>query len=46
MLTIQLKVERETDNPLKTLKLIDFSLEISTRQRLPPRPQRFLSPEE
>lgn len=30
MLTIQLKVERETANPLKTLKLIDCSLKINT----------------
>lgn len=30
MLTIQLKLERETANPLKSLKLIDFSLKINT----------------
>lgn len=30
MLTIQLKVEREMANPLKSLKRIDFSLKINT----------------
>lgn len=30
MLTIQLKVEHETANPLKSLKRIDFSLKINT----------------
>lgn len=45
MLTIQLKVERETDNPIKPMKLIDFSLKINTSLRLPPRGLDQLSPE-
>lgn len=30
MQTIQLKVERETANPLKTLKRIDFSFKVDS----------------
>lgn len=37
MLTIQLKVERETANPIKALKRIDLGLRIDTLARLPRR---------
>lgn len=37
MLTIQLKVERETANPIKPMKRIDLCLKIDTLTRLPPR---------
>lgn len=40
MLTIQLKVERETANPIKAMKRIDLGLRIDTSAR------RLLSPEE
>lgn len=39
MLTIQLKVEHETANPIKAMKLIDLSFKINTWLRLPPRPR-------
>lgn len=37
MLTIQLKVERETANPIKAVKRIDLGLRIDTLARLPRR---------
>lgn len=37
MLTIQLKVERETANPIKAIKRIDLGLRIDTLARLPRR---------